>query len=83
MSAQQSREKAVRDELGVKTVETPHHCWKDARIKDLERRLGWRGSDRLAREVKSLIDRGVIGGRSPAADALLDYEQGKDGNANG
>lgn len=24
------------DELGVKTVETPHHCWKDDRIKELE-----------------------------------------------
>ena len=39
----------------------------------LQRRLNWRGSDRLAREVKALLDRGVIDGRSPAADAILDY----------
>lgn len=54
-----------------------HHALQ-ARVKVLEARLRWRGSDRLAREVRALIDRGVIDGRSLAADALLDYEQGNE-----
>ena len=35
------------------------------------------GADRLAREVKALVDRGVIDSRSPAGDAWLDYEEGR------
>jgi hypothetical protein len=32
-----------------------------------------RSADRLAHEVKRLVERGVIDARSPAGDALLDY----------
>jgi hypothetical protein len=35
-----------------------------------------RGADRLAREAAALIRRGVVGSRSPLADALLDYAPG-------
>jgi len=40
-----------------------------------------RGADRLAREVARLIERRVIDGRSPAADALLAYGAPKNGSA--
>lgn len=52
-----------------------------ARVKVLEgRRIPYfdaRGADRLAREVEALVKRGVIDARSPAGDALLDYQEGR------
>jgi len=50
---------------------------KTAQPRDPGDRLDKVGADRLAEEVEVLIERKVIGSRSPAADALLDYREGK------
>ncbi len=43
------------DELGVKTVEVPHHCWKDARIEELGGQA--RHTERYAEELESHVSR--------------------------
>lgn len=43
----------------------------------LEATIKLRAAERLAHEVQRLVERGVIGSRSEAADALLDYHDGK------
>lgn len=48
------------DELGVRTIETPHHCWKDERIQELEEALPVRLTEaeagRLAALISSVLD---------------------------
>lgn len=51
------------DELGVRSIETPHHCWKDARIKELEEEVaGLRGLLRIDEELRALAGKEVDGG---------------------